>query len=170
MQRREAFKKMSLFGLLGISGMAVMSCTANEKEIVKEVIPAVVPAVIPSVKSEREMLLINRQEMTFVDPENPTDHEYKHTPDITFGDTDEKGNVMVKITIGQKGIIHPALAEHWVDQLDVYVNDIKKIGLEFGNGGIRAFGNFYLAINKGDTIKAVAACNIHGIWQNSVQY
>ncbi len=166
MQRREAFKKMSLFGLLGISGMAVMSCTTNEKEIVKEVIPPV----MPPVKPEREKLLVNRQEMTFADPENPTDHEYKHTPDITFGDTDEKDNVMVKITIGQKGIVHPALAEHWVDLLQVYVNDTKKIELEFGNGGIRAYGNFYLAINKGDTIKAVAACNIHGIWQNSVQY
>ena len=166
MKRREAFKKLGILSFVGMSGMALVSC-ANDK---KEKIATAAAAVVAGNISERDKLIINRERNTFADAQNPTKAELKHTPEISFGDMDEKGNVMVKITIGQQGIIHPATVGHWIDYLKVFVNDKEMIGLNFTNGGVRAFGDFYLALKKGYTVKAESGCNPHGIWENSVVY
>ena len=171
MKRREAFKKLGLLSLVGMSGMALMSCGNDKKEeVATATATATAAAVIPKNISERDKLIINRERNTFVDAQNPTKAELKHTPEISFGDADEKGNIMVKITIGQQGIIHPATEGHWIDYLKVFVNDKENIAINFTNGGVRAFGDFYLVLKKGDTVKAESGCNIHGIWENSVVY
>lgn len=167
MQRREAFKKMSLLGLLGISGMALVSCAGEDKKVEKEV--PLEAAVIPKYKSERELLITNRERKSIADPANPTKGELKHTPEISLGDKDEKGNTLVKITVGMNGIIHPSTKEHWIDFIKVYVNDRLVVDSEFANGGIRGFAQFYVALQKGDVIRAEAACNLHGIYENSLE-
>ena len=166
MKRREAFKKLSLLSLVGLSGMALVSCSQDKKEKIATVAAAVVAENI----SERDKLIINREKNTFADAQNPTKAELKHTPEVIFGELDEKGNVMVKITIGQQGIIHPATEGHWIDYLKVFVNDKEVIALNFANGGVRAYGDFYLALKKGEMVKAESGCNIHGIWENSIKY
>ena len=166
MQRREAFKKMGLLGLVGLSGMALISCGEDEAKV-KKAVP-LEAAVIPKYKSERELLITNREHKTFADPANPTKAELKHTPEITFGEKDDKGNTMVNVTVGMKGIIHPSTKEHWIDFIKVYVNNRMVVDSEFANGGIRGFAQFYVALKKGDVVRAEAACNIHGIWENSL--
>ena len=165
MKRREAFKKIGLMSIVGLSGMALVSCGTEQKEVVPAAPKEVSPT--PKPKTEREKLIINREKYSFVDPENPTDAELKHTPSITFGDQDEKGNTLVTVTIGSEGIIHPAIKEHWIDYMIVYVNDIIVAESEFKNGGIRGFGNYYMLLEKGDTVKVESGCNLHGIWENS---
>lgn len=167
MERREAFKKMGLLGLVGLSGMALVSCGNTPKTKIEKAAP-LAAAVIPKAKSERELLIIDRNHHKIADPAKPTKAELKHTPDISFGEKDEKGNTLVKITVGKEGIIHPATKEHWVDYLNVYVNNRLVSKTEFSNGGIRGYGYYFLDLKKGDIVKAEAACNLHGIWDSSL--
>ena len=77
MKRRDLIKNAGILGLAGISASAILAC--------KDTTPPVTPApeaVVEPEKSEKEKLIINRQKMSFKDPENPTDFEWKHTPDI----------------------------------------------------------------------------------------
>jgi superoxide reductase len=166
MRRREAFKKIGLLGLVGLSGMALISCSNDEAKNEKEI--PLEAKTIPESKSERELLISNRKRQTYAEPANPTKGELKHTPEISLGDKDEKGNTLVKITVGKDGIIHPATKEHWIDFIKVYVNERLVVDTEFANGGIRGFAYFYIALNKGDSLRAEAACNIHGIYESSI--
>lgn len=167
MKRREAFKKIGLFTIIGGSGLAFLSSCKNEES--KEVIAAPLAALsTPKAKTEREKLIINRSFNTFADPKNPTKAELKHTPEIILGEKDSLENTLVKITIGQAGIIHPATKQHWVDYIKVFVNDKLVAETEFANGGIRGFGHYYLALNQGDKIIAEAGCNLHGIYESGL--
>jgi len=157
---------MGLLSLVGLSGIALISCNNEDKDEKKET--PYEAAVIPKQKSERELLITNRERKTFADPENPTKAELKHTPDISLGDKDEKGNTMVSITVGMKGIIHPSTKEHWIDFIKVYVNERLLVDSEFANGGIRGYAQFFVALKKGDVVRVEAACNKHGIWENSL--
>jgi desulfoferrodoxin-like iron-binding protein len=174
MKRREAFKKLGILTLLGAGGVGVLSACTNTAEKT-----APVAAATPEPKeaepingwtSERNKLIINREPQTIVDPENPTKAELKHTPDITFGDADEKGNTMIKVTIGKDGIIHPATAEHWIDYLTLFINDKQYSHNEYVNGGIRGFETFFATLKKGDKVKVESGCNLHGIWTNEVVF
>ncbi len=167
MQRREAFKKMGLLGLVGLSGMALVSC-GNEEVKTKKVVPLEAET-IPKSKSKRDLLITNRERKSYADPENPTKGELKHTPDINLGEKDEKGNTLVKITVGKEGIIHPSTEDHWIDYIKVFVNERMVVDTEFENGGIRGFAYFYVALNKGDKLRAEAACNKHGIYESSIE-
>jgi superoxide reductase len=168
MQRREAFKKMGLLSLVGLSGMALVSCGTEEKKIEKTA--PLAAATPPKVKSEREKLIINREKNSFKDPANPTKAELKHTPEISFGNKDEKGNILVNITVGMQGIIHPATESHWIDFINVYVNNRLVSETKFANGGIRAYSSFYIALKSGDKVHAETGCNIHGIYSSSVNF
>jgi len=167
MKRREAFKKIGLMSLVGLSGMALISC-GDDKTKVKKELP-MEAEVIPKAKSERELLITNREHKSIANPANPTKAELKHTPEISLGDKDEKGNTLVNITVGMNGIIHPSTKEHWIDFIKVYINDRLMVDSEFTNGGIRGFASFYVKLQKGDIILAESACNLHGIWQNSLK-
>ena len=168
MKRREAFKKMGFMGIIGLSGMALISCGIENKKVA-EVAP-LTTSTIPKIKSERELLITNREHKTIADAANPTKAELKHTPDISFGEKDERGNTLVKITVGKEGIIHPTTKEHWIDFINIYVNDRLVVESEFANGGIRGYGHYYLELNKGDIVLAEAGCNIHGIWESSLTF
>ena len=165
MQRREAFKKMGLLGLVGLSGMALVSCANEDKPATKEVYGAE----RSKPKSKRDLLITNRERKSYADPENPTKGELKHTPDISLGEKDEKGNTLVKITVGKEGIIHPSTEDHWIDYIKVFVNERMVVDTEFENGGIRGFAYFYVALNKGDKLRAEAACNKHGIYESTIE-
>jgi len=167
MQRREAFKKMGLLSLVGLSGMAILSCS-NEKAKTEKVVP-LEASIIPHQKSERELLITNRDHKTIADPENPTNGELKHTPEISLGEKDEKGNTLVTITVGMNGIIHPSTKEHWIDFIKVFVNERMLVDSEFENGGIRGFASFYIELKKGDKLRAEAACNKHGIYESALE-
>lgn len=148
MKRRDAFKKIGIAGIALTAGGLLTSSLANSQDI-------------PQGK-----LIINRQKMSFADPENPTDFELKHTPEISFLDSDNNGFTKVKIHIGSKGIVHPTEDNHWIDYLKIYTNDKLVVFTEYENGPIRGYAEYYVKIAKGDTILVDAACNLHGIWSN----
>jgi superoxide reductase len=149
MKRRKLFKTLGLASAGLIAGGALLSSKST------------------SAQEKQEKLIINRMKMTFADPENPTKHELKHTPDISFGDKDPNGFTRVLITIGQEGIIHPTEENHWIDYLIIYKNDELVSNMVFENGPIRGYGEHYILLKEGDVIKAEAGCNLHGIWESS---
>ena len=108
--------------------------------------------------------------MSFIDPENPTDHELKHTPEITFLESDDKGFTKMKIHLGSKGIVHPTEENHWIDYLKIYSNDKLLVFTEFENGPIRGYAEYFVKLAKGDTVLVEAGCNLHGIWTNTATF
>jgi len=150
MKRREAFKKIGIASFaLGTAGILF-------------------PSLVTSQNSVPTKLIINRQKMTFLDPENPTDFELKHTPEITVLEKDGLGFTRVKIHVGLKGIVHPTEENHWIDYLKIYTNDKLVSFIEYENGPIRGYAEFFIKLNPKDTIKVEAGCNLHGIWTNTI--
>lgn len=152
MNRRDAFKKIG-FASLALSAAGIL-----------------IPSLVQSQEQKTEKLIINRQKMSFADPENPTDFELKHTPEITFLDTDDKGFTRVKIHLGSNGITHPTEKNHWIDYLKIYNNDNLVVFTEYENGPIRGYAEYYIKLVKGDTLLAEAGCNLHGIWTNTATF
>ena len=169
MKRREAFKKLGLLAIIGSSSISLLSSFKNtdtaDTSITKDLSAAA--GLDPSME-KRNKLIVNRNHYSFADPDNPTKSELKHTPDISLGKKDSQGHTLVQITIGMQGIIHPSTKEHWIDFISVYLNDEQISFTEYRNGGIRGFQDFYVKLNKGDKIKAVSGCNIHGIYSSSI--
>ena len=112
--------------------------------------------------------IINRQKMSFKDSENPTKAELKHTPEITVKDSDENGFTRIDVTIGSQNIIHPTTTEHWIDYMKLYLDDdfIGEIKNEAGKA--RGFGSFYVKLENVKSVKAEIGCNLHGIWENTL--
>lgn len=152
MNRRDAFKK------IGIASIALSTAGI----------------LVPTLGNSQDMptgkLIINRQKMSFADPENPTDFELKHTPEITFLEPDGTGFTRMKIHVGSKGIIHPTEENHWIDYLKIFNNDKLIAFTEFENGPVRGYAEYFVKLAKGDTILVDAGCNLHGIWSNSASF
>jgi len=152
MKRRDAFKKIGLAGIaLGAAGVAI-------------------PLTADSQEEQTNKLIINRKRMTFADPENPTDFELKHTPEITFLEADGHGFTRVRIHLGSKGIVHPTEENHWIDYLKIFNNDKQVAFTEFENGPIRGYAEYFIKLAKGDVLEVEAGCNLHGIWNNTATF
>ncbi len=152
MNRRNAFKKIGLASLALSTAGILIPTFGNSQDL-------------PTGK-----LIINRQKMSFIDPENPTDHELKHTPEITFLESDDKGFTKMKIHLGSKGIVHPTEENHWIDYLKIFNNDKLIAFTEFENGPIRGYAEYFVKLAKGDTVLVEAGCNLHGIWTNTASF
>lgn len=152
MKRRKLFKTLGLAGAGLIAGGTLLSSKPSNAQ------------------EKQDKLIINRQKMSFADPKNPTKHELKHTPDISFHEKDSNGFIKVLITIGQAGIIHPTESNHWIDYLKIYKNDELVSNMVFENGPIRGYGEHYIKLETGDIIKAEAGCNLHGIWESEKKF
>lgn len=150
MKRRDLFKKLSAASAGILVGGALLNATD-----------------IHAQEKTQEKLIINRMKMTFADPKNPTPHELKHTPQITFGEQDPNGFTKVIITIGQGGIIHPTEENHWIDYMTIYKNDKLVSNQILENGPIRGYAEHYLKLQSGDVLKVEAGCNLHGIWEHA---
>ena len=163
--------KTKIFVYTMALSVLVLMQNCNPEEAKKEVTiekDTLVKVVENDIKKGKDTLIINRQEMTFQDTENPTDFELKHTPEFVVGETDENGFTMIEIKIGSKGIVHPTEENHWIDYLDLYQND-KLVGhIEYGNGIARGYTVFMVKAESGSLLRAEAGCNIHGIWQNTM--
>ena len=152
MNRRDAFKKIG-FASLALTTTGIL-----------------IPSVANSQEQTTDRLIINRKGMSFANPEHPTDFELKHTPEISFLETDNKGFTKVKIHIGSKGIIHPTEKNHWIDYMKIYNNDKLVAFTKFENGSIRGYAEHFIKLVKNDVIKVEVGCNIHGIWNNTATY
>lgn len=170
MERREMIKKAGLAAFIGATGLFAVACANGEEAATTAaVVETPEPEIEPEL-SERDKLIVNRTKMSFADPENPTDHELKHTPEITLGQPDDNGFVLIDVILGMKGIIHPGTKEHWIDYLTFYVNENKIAHIENENGPIRGAAKVIYVLAPGDIVRVESGCNLHGIWENSITF
>lgn len=150
MERRQALKSVGI-AALAVGGTALLADGHGGKN--------------HSMPSKENM---NRVQMKPVDPKNPTNYELKHMPEIKLGKTDKKGFTTVKITVGKNGIIHPSVENHWIDYIELWAD--KKIVGRTELQPVLSRGYAYFKINSKNvkTLTAVAGCNLHGIWEDSI--
>lgn len=158
MKRRNLLKTVGILGIAGTVGI-FSSCTENIEEKIKHE--------SESDNKNDKKANFNRQKFSFKDPENPTNAELKHTPEISIKGTDGEFT-RIEITVGSQGVIHPTTPEHWIDYLKLFVDD-KLVGtVEFEAGMARGFASFIVKNNAIKNIKAEIGCNLHGIWENTL--
>lgn len=128
---------------------------ANDTTIVEKV-----------VKKTRKELIVNRDTMKIANLDSISAFENKHTPDITFGELDEKGYAKVFVKVGSNNIVHPSTEDHWIDFMTLYIDgdEVKHIDNENGEGSNTH--DFFVPIKKGQIVKIIIGCNLHGIWEN----
>jgi superoxide reductase len=151
MKRRNALKAIAGLGILA----ATTPVFANEEGFCN-----VYTFYRPEIK--------NRTKMHIKDPAHPTKGELKHTPEIKIGPKNKKGYTLVEITLGQKGIIHPTTENHWIDFISIYIDGKKVDTVVFEPGKAMGYAAFNVKLDGAKKVKAVAGCNIHGIWENEV--
>jgi len=127
-----------------------------------------VAAMAVGAQAEEVKPVMNRVEMKPQDAAKPIDFELKHLPQVTLKDKDASGYTLVEITVGQGGIIHPSVADHWIDFISLYADD-KPVGtttLEAVTS--RGATSFAVKLDGVKTLTAKAGCNLHGIWTTTV--
>jgi len=159
MERRKALKSIGQLGILGLTAGTFLSSCKEDKKQEK----------IIQIKKETPVETKNRQLMKIKDSANPTKAELKHTPEIILGDKDEKGFTLINITVGSKGIIHPTKKDHWIDFVKLYKDDQLVGQLNIESGMARGFAGFKVNLENAKYLKAIIGCNIHGVWENSLQ-
>lgn len=103
------------------------------------------------------------------DPNNLTDAEKKHLPVVNVS-----GN-KVEVTVG--AIIHPMLAEHHIMYVDFYINDkgISRVALGPSPWNAKLElksvpkASVELNLQKGQELKVLENCNLHGRWVTVVK-
>jgi superoxide reductase len=110
----------------------------------------------------------------------------KHSPVIEVMGTPKKGeNVNVKLMVG-KEIAHPNTTEHHIRWIELYfLPSGEKFPYQIGKAEFNAHGesvqgtnsstiyshpmaSFTFKTEKPGTLMAFSFCNIHGLWQNSM--
>lgn len=90
-----------------------------------------------------------------------SDFENKHTPSVECARVDDRVRVSVKMG---HGVPHPNEAGHFIEWIDVLVNDVPVERCSFAAVASDPVAECLLNIDAGDKITAVASCNLHGLW------
>ena len=115
-----------------------------------------------------EKLIVNKKKMEIKDPTNMTELELKHSPEIKIGAVDAQGFALVEVNIGQKGVIHPSIDNHWIYEIELSADDkkIATVSLE----PTTSRGYLAARVNTKNTkiLSATSRCNLHGEYTASV--
>jgi len=155
MKRRELIKSMGLASLVGTSALWLYGC---EKDPVEPMVEEEL--------SERDKLIINRDRMSISDPNNPTDFELTHLPNIDVLNTDSLGFTRVDISMGSQGFIHGISDLHWNDYIKLFLDGELVAHNQFEVNIARGFSSFFVPLEGVNTVSVEIGCNLHGIWEN----
>ena len=104
----------------------------------------------------------------------------KHVPTIVAPETAKAGEeIEIRVNIGESAA-HPNTFEHYISWIKVYfLPEGAKLPIEIGTFDFAAHGESEIftephvitrfKANKSGTIIASSYCNIHGLWENSVE-
>ncbi len=121
------------------------------------------------VTNTRAELIVNRTVMSNADPDNPTDFELKHTPDISFGEKGDGSHYKIIIVkVGSNGIEHPSVENHWIDYMTLFLDNMKHEHVELPNESTSNYHEFTAQLDGVSKVKVEIGCNLHGIWTNEV--
>ena len=115
-----------------------------------------------------EKLIVNKQAMSIKDPANPTEAELKHSPEITIGTADKNGFALVEVNIGQKGVLHPSVENHWIYEITLFADGHKAATVSLEPKTSRGYLAARIDTKSVKTLSAVARCNLHGDYTSSI--
>lgn len=139
----------------------------KRRDALKAILAAGVAASV--VNAYDEKLITNKNDMVVKDPENPTEFELKHLPEISIKDADKSGFTLVEVTVGQKDIIHPSVDNHWIYEIELFADD-KLVGKATLEPSIsRGYLSARVNLKDVKNLKAIARCNLHGNFTATVQ-
>jgi superoxide reductase len=105
---------------------------------------------------------------TAADPRNMTDLEKKHVPQFALPTAISQGKPLsVTVNVGQ--VAHPMKADHYIQWIELYLDGtlVKKIELKPGD---KPMAEFEITPTAGaHTLKADINCNVHGLWENTME-
>ncbi|HSK47829.1 MAG TPA: desulfoferrodoxin family protein [Coriobacteriia bacterium] len=95
------------------------------------------------------------------DPESAGDFENKHTPNMEC--TREGDKLRVHVWMGH-GVPHPNQPDHFIEWIDVLVNDLPVERFTFGAVVADPDVTCLLNVEPGSKLTAIESCNLHGLW------
>ncbi|MDH7499194.1 MAG: class II SORL domain-containing protein [candidate division NC10 bacterium] len=102
------------------------------------------------------------------DPANLTLSEKKHSPFIQV-DGPIKAGEPVKVTVSVGRLMHPMEAKHWIKWIELYAGENKIARVDLEPEVSRPVVTFMVVLSGPTTLKALEECNLHGIWEESLQ-
>ena len=102
------------------------------------------------------------------DKANLTPTEEKHIPVISIPKTIKRGE-RFKIELKVGSIPHPQENEHHIQFVDLFVDDAYLIRVNFTPVVILSEATITAVLDRSGTLRAVSRCNIHGLWESSVE-
>lgn len=95
------------------------------------------------------------EEMKLLEGKTAESSTEKHVPFI------EETSNGYKVKIGENNA-HPMVEEHYIEWIELIVDD--KSYIEFLKPGAKPEAEFCIA--KGNSVKAIEYCSVHGLWKN----
>ncbi|MDY0341118.1 MAG: desulfoferrodoxin family protein [Coriobacteriia bacterium] len=89
------------------------------------------------------------------------DFEKKHTPYITVEQTDEGHRLNIKI--GQE-VPHPNQPGHWIGWIELLIGDATVARFDLAPTVSIPVVSVVLDAQPGTVVRAIAHCNLHGLW------
>ena len=115
-----------------------------------------------------EKLIVNKQKMEIKDPANPTEAELKHSSEIKIGAADAQGFALVEVNIGQKGVIHPSVANHWIYEIELHADGKKIASVSLEPLASRGYLATRVNTKEVKVLSAISRCNLHGDYTASI--
>lgn len=115
-----------------------------------------------------EKLIVNKKKMEIKDPANMTELELKHSPEITVGAVDAQGFALVEVNIGQKGVIHPSIDNHWIYEIELFADGKKVASVSLEPTASRGYLATRINTKTTKMLSATSRCNLHGDYTASI--
>ena len=115
-----------------------------------------------------EKLIVNKKKMEIKDPANMTELELKHSPEIKVGTLDAQGFALVEVNIGQKGVIHPSIDNHWIYEIELLADGKKIASISLEPTASRGYLAARINTKTIKILSAISHCNLHGDYTASI--
>jgi len=102
------------------------------------------------------------------DPANLTPTEKKHSPLIQL-DGSAKAGETVKVTVSVGRLMHPMESKHWIKWIELYAGDKKIARVNLEPEVSRPVVTFTVVLPGATTLRALEECNLHGVWEDTLQ-
>ncbi len=100
-----------------------------------------------------------------VDFDAAGDFEKKHTPYIVAEQVD--GGHRLTITVGHE-VEHPNQPDHWVGWIELLIGDATVTRFDLAPMVAESIVSATLDVEPGTVVRAIAHCNLHGLWAYEV--
>ena len=102
------------------------------------------------------------------DPQNLTPAEKKHSPLIQVQGPVKAGEP-AKVTVAVGRLMHPMEAKHHIMWIELYAEDQKIGRVDLEPEVSRPVVTFTAVLLKPTTLRALEECNLHGVWEESLE-